>query len=186
MTLSPIKMTARQFLQLGEDPPGIKLELVKGAVVVSPSPRPRHAFVVGRLLQILWNHVEAGDIGELFNDVDTIFGEHDVRRPDVLYFTKARLHLIGETAMQGPPDLSVEVLSPGNANYDRKEKFKLYEESGVAHYWIVDPDARTIEGYKLSGKKYRASGHGKNNDVVNLPPFETLSLKLSDLWRPRS
>ena len=46
MVVSTIKMTARQFLQLGEDPPGVRLELVNGEVAVNPSLIPRHARVV--------------------------------------------------------------------------------------------------------------------------------------------
>jgi Uma2 family endonuclease len=55
-------------------------------------------------------------------DVDTIFGAFDVRRPDILYFSKSRLHLVGENAMEGPPDLAVEVLSPSSLQTDRKDK----------------------------------------------------------------
>jgi hypothetical protein len=49
MSVSTIKMTARQFLELGEDPPGVRLELVDGEVAVSPSPVPRHSFTLLRL-----------------------------------------------------------------------------------------------------------------------------------------
>jgi hypothetical protein len=48
--VSTIKMTARQFLELGEDPPGVRLELVDGEIAVSPSPVPRHSFTVVALL----------------------------------------------------------------------------------------------------------------------------------------
>src|SRR6185436_12665212 len=94
--VSTIKMTARQFLQLGEDPPGVRLELVNGEVAVSPSPLPRHSRVEKRLSRILLNHIVEYDLGELLGDTDTIFGEHDVRRPDLIYFTKEREHLILE------------------------------------------------------------------------------------------
>ena len=100
MSVSTIKMTARQFLELGEDPPGVRLELIDGEVAVSPSAVPNHAFVVAALLRILGQHVEEKKLGQLFPDVDTIFGEFDVRRPDVLFFSKRRLHLIGEKAME--------------------------------------------------------------------------------------
>ena len=39
--VSTTKMTARQYLMLGEDPPGVRLELVDGEVAVSPSPMPK-------------------------------------------------------------------------------------------------------------------------------------------------
>ena len=184
MTVSTIKMTAQQFLQLGEDPPGIRLELVDGEVAVSPSPIPNHAFTLMRLGAILSAHIEANDLGQIFPDVDTIFGEHDVRRPDLLFFAKKRLHLIGPKAMEGPPDLCVEVLSPSSISYDRKDKFALYQKGKVANFWIVDPGEKTMEGFKLIGGKFRLKGSGKNDDVLRLPPFTTLDIPLARLWRP--
>src|SRR4051812_21240432 len=94
--VSTTKMTARQFLELGEDPPGVRLELVNGEVAVSPSPIPAHAYTVLRLGALLLGHVERRKLGRVYHDVDTIFGEHDVRRPDLLYFKTSRLHLIGK------------------------------------------------------------------------------------------
>jgi Uma2 family endonuclease len=43
--ISTCKMTAEQFLQLGQDPPGVRLELVDGEVAVSPGPIPEHSFI---------------------------------------------------------------------------------------------------------------------------------------------
>src|SRR4051794_16989237 len=105
MTVSTIKMTARQFLQLGEDPPGVRLELVNGEIAVSPSPTPSHSRVVVALTRILSTYITDNSLGELLTDVDTIFGEHDVRRPDLLFFKESRRRFIGEQAIEGPPDL---------------------------------------------------------------------------------
>ena len=183
--VSTIKMTARQFLALGEDPPGVRLELVDGEIAVSPSPVPRHSFAVVALGTILKNHVDEHDLGEVLMDVDTIFGEHDVRRPDLFYFTKARRHLIGEKAIEGPPDLAVEVLSPGSERIDRRDKFKQYAAGKVKHYWIVDPRQRTVEAYKLSRGAYVGGVRGSGSDVVRLPPFPRLEIPLAKLWRPK-
>ena len=178
-------MTARQFLQLGEDPPGVRLELVDGEVAVSPSPQPNHSFVDKKLTVVLGNHIEAHDLGALFGDVDTIFGEYDVRRPDLIFFAKDRLHLVGEKAMEGPPDLCIEIISPSSVAIDRKAKFKQYEKGKVAHYWIVDPSAKTIEAFKLTRGKYQAVGSGKGEEMVQLPPFSRLEIRLGELWWPR-
>jgi Uma2 family endonuclease len=183
--VSTIKMTARQFLELGEDPPGVRLELVNGEIAVSPSPIPRHSFTVVALGALLKVHVDQFDLGELLMDVDTIFGEHDVRRPDLLYFRKTRRHFIGEKAIEGPPDLAVEILSPGNERTDRRDKFKQYAQGGVKHYWIVDPTQKTIETYSLRGSKYAGRVRGSGSDVVKLPPFLKLEIPLAKLWRPK-
>lgn len=184
MTISTTKMTARQFLQLGEDPPGVRLELVNGEIAVSPSPTPPHSYTVLALARILGNHIEAHDLGQLFTDVDTIFGAHDVRRPDLLFFQKARLDLVGEKAMEGPPDLAIEVISPSSTTIDRKDKLEQYRQGGVAHYWIVDPKRRTFEGHSLKRGKYVATDQASGTGTIQLPPFPNLPIPLTKLWRP--
>lgn len=184
MSVSTIKMTAQQFLELGEDPPGVRLELVDGEIAVSPSPIPDHSYAEKMLSLFLNQHIRENKLGRLYGDVDTIFGKHDVRRPDLIYFSRDRLHLVGKKAMEGPPDLCVEIISPGSAHSDRKTKFRQYAKGGVAFYWIVDPRKRTIEGYELVRGKYAGAGKGKGEDAVRLPPFRNLTIPLGELWQP--
>ncbi|MBI2922258.1 MAG: Uma2 family endonuclease [Planctomycetes bacterium] len=61
--------------------------------------------------------------------------------PRVELIDKDRL----EKLVNGPPDLAIEVLSPPHTERDRIEKRDLYFESGVAEYWIADPETHTIE-----------------------------------------
>ena len=183
--VSTTKMTARQFLELGQDPPGVRLELVDGEVAVSPSPVPDHSFVVVSLAAILRHYIDEEDLGQLFRDVDTILGAHDVRRPDLLYYQKSRLHLIGSKAMEGPPDLAVEVVSPSSGKVDRRDKFSLYAIGKIKYYWIIDPKQKTAEAYRLSGQKYVGRVRGSGSDVVRLPPFAKLKIPLAKLWRPK-
>lgn len=184
MVLSTTKMTAEQYLQLGEDPPGVRLELVEGEIAVSPSPTPAHSFAEMRLGIVLGNFIDANGLGELYRDVDTILDQFNVQRPDILFFSKSRTHLVGEKAMLGPPDLAIEVISPSSVDIDRADKFAQYCKAGVAYYWIVDPIARTIEGFGLEDGQYVATGKGQSSDVVQLPPFPDLSIPLGRLWRP--
>ncbi len=181
---STIKMTARQFLELGEVPPGIRLELVDGEVAVSPSPIPEHSYTEKMLSFFINQHIRAEKLGRLYGDVDTIFGEHDVRRPDLLFFTNDRTHFIGKKAMEGPPDLAVEIISPSSVTTDRKQKFEQYARGGVTYYWIVDPARKTLEAFKLAGDEYVCVGFGEENQTVQLPPFEDLKLPLGELWQP--
>jgi Uma2 family endonuclease len=182
--VSTVKMTARQFLELGEDPPGVRLELVDGEVAVSPSPTPRHSYTDTALRTLLHGHVTNNDLGLVFGDVDTIFGVNDVRRPDLIYFSKSRLHLIGNKAMEGPPDLCVEIVSPSSTVIDRVDKFKQYQNAAVPHYWVLDPSERTMQGYTLRRGKYVIAGEASDNDIVRLPPFPDLDISLKTLWLP--
>ncbi|MDB5331966.1 MAG: hypothetical protein JWP03_3117 [Phycisphaerales bacterium] len=183
--VSTAKMSAKQFLRLGEDPPGVRLELVNGEIAVSPSPLPRHSHVEKRLSHILLGHIIEHDLGNLLGDTDTIFGEHDVRRPDLIYFTKERENLIREDqAIDGPPDLCAEILSPSSRLIDRRDKFRQYAAGGVRFYWIVDPQLKTIEAFRLTGGRYRAVGRGQGSDTVSLPPFPDLEISLGRIWFP--
>ena len=185
MTVSTIKMTARQFLMLGEDPPDVRLELAKGEVAVRPGPTRDHQEVVLALAAILRHHVKTRRLGRVIGDVDTVLGQFEVRRPDLFYFSNARLHLIGKTSVEGPPDLCVEVLSPGSRRTDREDKFALYRDRGVLHYWIIDPGRQTAEGYHLADGQYVLAGRGEKDDVVAFPPFDELKIPLRRLWRPK-
>jgi Uma2 family endonuclease len=182
--VSTIKMTARQFIELGEDPAGVRLELVDGEVAVSPSPIPDHSYVESMLKHLLLEQILARDLGRIYGDVDTIFGRYDVRRPDIIFFSNARLHLVGDKAMEGPPDLCVEVLSPSSITVDKVDKFQQYETAGVAHYWIVDPEHRTADAYALADGKFQPTGSGRDQDIVHFPPFPDLALPLGRIWHP--
>jgi len=182
-TVSTAKMTARQFLHMGEDPPGVTLELVNGEIAVSPSPRPRHSYVDRQLTALIVSHVNANRLGTVLGDTDTIFGEFDVRRPDMIFFSAEREHLIDEDdAIDGPPDLCIEIISPRTRKIDRNDKFKQYAAGRVKFYWIIDPLARTAEAYKLRGKSYRQVASGSGTETVSFEPFSDLKIPLGQLW----
>jgi Uma2 family endonuclease len=184
MTLLAGRMTAAEFMALPEDPSKTRYELVHGEVVVSPSPNFDHAYVVTRLITRLHPHVDERKLGIIVCDIDTPFGPEDVRRPDLLFFSTARLHYIGKVNLEGPPDLCVEVLSPSNRHVDRGDKFELYRDSGVPFYWILDPMTKVVETYRLEGKEYVLTVTAKDDAVVRLPPFDDFELRLAEIWRP--
>ena len=187
MTLAAnTKMTAEQFFMLGEDPPGLRLELVNGQIVVSPSPSFDHSYTDTKLRDILSAHIEEHDLGAIVGDVDTIFNNLNVRRPDIIFIAKSRLRLIKGHGIPIVPDLCIEILSPSSATMDQTDKFDLYAASGVPHYWIVDPKGHTLEAHKLTGKKYRRVISGREKEVVKAPPFPALKIPLARLWSPLS
>lgn len=66
------------------------------------------------------------------------------------FFKKDSLGRIRHTYAEGGADLIIEVLSPSTRRIDRGEKFYEYEAAGVEEYWMVDPERRTAEFYRLS------------------------------------
>lgn len=178
-------MTADQFLRLGEDPPGVRLELVDGEVAVSLSPTPDHSKVVVQLIFLLESHNRQRDLGELYQDVDTILDRFNVRRSEVLFFFKHRTHFVGKKAMEGPLDLAVEVLSPSGVEVDREDKFEQYRAAGVRFYWIIDPKLQTIDAWELVDAQYVHIGRAQGTATIKLQPFPDLEIPLAQLWRRR-
>lgn len=54
-----------------------------------------------------------------------------------------------EKGIWGAPDLAVEILSPSTSRKDQREKFDLYQRSGVKEYWVVDPRGHWLQQYVL-------------------------------------
>ena len=102
-------------------------------------------------------------------------------QPDLVVVTADRLHIVTPTAIQGAPDLVVEVLSPSTAPVDRGPKFETYARFGVPEYWIVDPEARTLEIYRLAGDAYRSVQATGAAPQPSSPLFPDLAFNLHSL-----
>jgi Uma2 family endonuclease len=85
-------------------------------------------------------------------------------------------------AIEGAPTLAIEILSPSTEHIDRRRKLHLYARHGVAHYWIVDPVARTIDAYTLGDGAYRVSVRLSGEQPAALPPFGDLALDPASIW----
>ena len=53
---------------------------------------------------------------------------------------------------------------------------------GVPHYWIADPDAWTIEGYRLAGSAYELLQRMEGEGAIALAPFVDLRLVPASIW----
>ena len=121
-----------------------RCELIFGRFYVSLSPAGPHQTVALQIARLLDDiAVAAGGLAQIA-PMDVALAEHSVVQPDVLFLSKERRSRMAER-VEGAPDLVVEVLSPGTARRDRGEKLRLYAESGVREYWIVDPAEKQIE-----------------------------------------
>jgi Uma2 family endonuclease len=64
-------------------------------------------------------------------------------------------------------------------------KKHLYAEHGVAHYWIVDPEARTLEALELREGRRTELGSWDDRASANIPPFDEVALEIGRLFLPR-
>ena len=121
-----------------------RCELLYGRLLVTPAPAARHQIVVGEVLRLLQDVARSHGGLALVSPVDVLLADHSVVQPDVVYLSADRCSIVGQR-VEGAPDLVVEVLSPGTTRRDLGEKLRLYAETGVAEYWIVDPRERAFE-----------------------------------------
>jgi len=83
-----------------------------------------------------------------------------------------------------PPDLVIEVISPTPADdcRDRIEKADDYARFGVRWYWLVDPDARTLEIFELADSRHVRAVVARGGRLDAVAGCPDLSLDLDALW----
>ncbi len=158
-----------------------RCELLFGRLYKSPSPSPRHQLAVLLLWRRLHELARATGGLALAAPIDVVLAEHSVVQPDVVYVSAPRLGIVGDQRIQGPPDLVVEVLSPGSARRDRDEKLLLYGEAGVREYWLVDPAERQIEILVADRGEFRVQVPVGGDYRSRVTP--ELRLDLFDFWQ---
>jgi len=125
-----------------------RYETVYGELLVTPAPRPRHqqlAFLLARRLAEYLDHEPVGEV--LLSPADISWGLADVLvQPDVFVVPAGMLRgTDSQWTAVSHLLLAAEVLSPGSGRADRFTKRRLYQERGVALYWLVDVDAQAVE-----------------------------------------
>jgi Uma2 family endonuclease len=132
-----------------------KEEFINGETIVHSPVKLSHCGASDRLLVLLGTHVRRHGLGMASHEKLLICLTRNDYEPDICFFSKERASCFTADQMKFPaPDFVVEVLSPSTQQTDRTTKFDDYAVHGVAEYWIVDADARTIEQYLLQGETY--------------------------------
>lgn len=188
--MQPLRRPAsyQYLLALPED---VRAEILDGEIVVSPSPLPRHSKTQGSLRTFIGKPFDDDDghggPGGWWNllEVDIELGAHDVVRPDLSGWRRARLPNPWDTRpLTVAPDWICEILSPSNEPHDRVKKKNLYARAGVPFYWIVDPVARLLEAYRLENGHWVDVGSYDHTGLARIAPFEAVELELERLFAP--
>jgi Uma2 family endonuclease len=134
------------------------VELSEGELVMPPHPTHTHQLIVFELATRMRTFVQEYNLGLVqIGPLPVRLWPGKIREPDILFVAREHSDRIGEQAY-GPPDLVVEVLSPGTRRTDRLEKTVEYARAGVREYWIVDPHGQTVEVFILREGAYELLG----------------------------
>jgi Uma2 family endonuclease len=141
--------TEEEFFALPVDR---RLELLDGALLVSPSARVSHQRLSSRLWAALDAAVPPGL--EVLEAINVRVGPGKILIPDLAVLTVPGL----DRAVCDAADvvLVVEIASPGNAAVDRAVKPQLYAQAGVPYYLRIElgEEGPRALGYQLSRHRY--------------------------------
>lgn len=164
-------------------PEGAPYQLIGGQLIVTPSPTPYHQEISRKLEFKMVAFVEERDLGHVYDaPLDVYFGDSDVYQPDIIFIRKEREEIIGKTKIEGTPDIVIEILSPSTAYYDLRKKFRIYEQSGVSEYWVVDPGLKRIEVYENKGKKFNIYMEAEGEGKVSSKVLEGFGVELGEVF----
>ena len=132
-----------------------RYEIIDGELFVSTAPHFEHQSSCTRSATALsvWN--DRTRLGRVFVGPGLVFSQYDAVQPDVVWISRERIARFADASghFSGPPELVIEVLSPGtqNTRRDRQVKLALYARRGVDEYWIVDWRHQTADIYRGPG-----------------------------------
>jgi Uma2 family endonuclease len=168
-------------------PDHLVAQIIHGQLITLPRPAPRHALASSVLGAEIGGPFHTGRHGGpgswwILDEPELHLGR-DILVPDLAGWRRERMPALPETAFfELPPDWICEVLSPATAQMDRVDKLALYAAHGVAHAWLVDPDAKTLEVFALRGGQWIFTLALKESDEVCAPPFDAINFSLAALW----
>jgi Uma2 family endonuclease len=143
--------TEADYLALPED--NRRIELLDGALLMSPSPAGPHQ----RLSSRLWMALERArpDGMGVFEAVNVRLGTGRILIPDLAV---VRHDGIDFTVLDAAEiALAIEIVSPGSIAVDRAIKPRLYAEAGIPHYVRIELPGPTASLGRLVGERYVVS-----------------------------
>lgn len=163
MTVTTARISADEFLS-GDYPIGS--ELINGVVHMN-DPGFRHQRICGRIYQALFRWSDAGAGGETGWGGNWVLSDDHVYKPDVWWTAEPP----DGTRHDGPPDLAVEVRSPGTWHRDIGRKLEEYRRSGTKELWLVDTPASTVLIHRVGAYDALELGPGEQLTSPLLPGF---------------
>jgi Uma2 family endonuclease len=184
---SPLRLaTAEDLARL---PPDVRAEVIDGQIVEKAAPSAEHGDAQSGAIVHLRGPFHRRPGGNqpggwwILSEVEIELAPHQVYRPDISGWRRERVptRLTGRPVTTRP-DWVCEVLSESNAKYDLVTKLRVYHQSGVPHYWIVDPAHETLTVHRWTPDGYLVVLTASRGDQVRAEPFDAITLPVGVLF----
>jgi len=178
---SRAKLTANDIVAT---PPGMRYQLLDGELAFIPESAGWRQGVLRRLHNAVKEFVIANQLGEvLLAPMEVVVSNYDVVQPDFMYIARTRTRLISCGALRAAPDLVVDLLSPDTPPAQVSYKQALYSRHGVREYWLVDPDAESVEVLAENPKGLAHFAKYQRTDSLISPLLPGLRVDLRSVFR---
>jgi Uma2 family endonuclease len=160
----------------------LPVELWDGEIIMSPTPSFFHQEIVDRFHDCPKAHDRKSRLGKTaVAPLDMVLTNTRATRPDVVFISNERLGIIKERLM-GAADLVAEIISPTSRRRDRIDKRDLYEQHGVKEYWLIDPEAATVEVWHLTRGEFQLLGRWHVGQTAKSRLLKGFRVNVSDLF----
>ena len=176
------RLTLDEFLALPDDEPALELE-PDGTVVQKVSPQGQHSSLQFALCERINGFARPRRLAVAFPELRTIFGGA-AYVPDVTVFRWERIprdqdgELLDDVFI--PPDIAVEIRSPGQSLRGQVNRCRWYVEKGVEIALLVDPDDRSVRLFRADAEMRVLHGEDRIDLDSVLPGFELSVQQLFD------
>ena len=179
MALAREGLTLEEFLALPEEKPA--LEYANGVVTQKVSPKSEHSILQVAFVA-LFLPLQQARIARVFTELRTTFaGRSPV--PDVALIRWERIQRTSAgrpvSDVTIPPDLAIEIISPGETLRELEAKCRWYVDNGVTVALLVNHHDESIRVFRL-GQATETWRHSGRIDLADVVPG--LAVVLEDLF----
>src|ERR1700730_6034595 len=164
------RLEYERLVDLGAFPPGDRLELVAGELLVREPQGSPHATAIRSAQEAL--RAALGPGWEIRTQMPVALDDESEPEPDVAMVPGSFRDYSG--AHPSRPALLIEVAESRLA-FDREEKGSLYARAGVPDYWIVNLLDRVLEAYREDRPDIRARHGWSYRAALSLGPKEHIA-----------
>ena len=162
-------------------PEGERAELIDGEMFMMASPNRNHQEAGAWFFTQIYNfiHRQKGKCKVYYSSF-AVFPKKDDKNyvePDIAVVCDREK--LDKRGCNGAPQWVIEIVSPSSVKMDYERKKKLYQESGVEEYWIVDLEKEQVSVYRFQENgPARVYSFG---ETVKVGIYENLELNLREL-----
>lgn len=174
------------FATYGEDS---RVEIIHGEMVEKAMARREHFTGQSQVAMALKRRFDRKPGGkwpggwQLGTELHVQYETHELFCHDLCGFRRD-LHpdIPNEWPCRVRPDWVCELLSPGHEKRDLHDKWRVLQQAGVPHYWIVHPEEKVLHVYRLEQGRYTCALTATSGELIRAEPFDAVELRAGVLF----